>query len=225
MQMICPVWFQGFDSLFQFLFVIVTALVGLLGIRAYLFFRDERYRLHAYGFFLLAGAYLALALTNCAVWVSLMGLDHLLPQGASVATIVWVGTILYAILFLCALVGLLILYLQITAPEQRLLLTIFAFFTGLVATFDANRWTMGLYQLLAAVLIVFIIVQLYKRYVTHRTGKGLTVLVAFILLLIGTLIQGFVFILHNPILYVAGNVILLAGFGLILVNQFIMWRK
>lgn len=222
---ICPSWFRGLDSAIQFLFVIVTGLVALLGIRAYLFFKDERYKLHAFGFALLAASYLVLSLTNCALFLTAQGMDHVLPSRVTLTAIMWLGAILNAMLYLGGLAVLLICYLHIKERTTRALITVLVIFAALLATVEPNAWTFGIFHLLGSALLLFIVARLMQN--LHRPGhkSPAAVLTAFSLILLGEVLLALVFILDSQLLYVASYATQLAGFIIILVRQLLLGRK
>lgn len=217
---VCPTWFAGFDAVMQAVFVIVTLFVAIAGFRIYRFFGQERYKLHALGFLLLSAGYLILTLTNCALYASLRGMEHVLP-GAGIHSVVWFGNILFGALFLTGLTMLLILYLNIKEPVQRLLFTVFAVLASLIATIDPTPWSFGLLHVLSAALLIFILVRLLQN--EHKTRNSYLVIIAFIALVAGEVLTSVTHILANQTLYVLSISATLVGFLLILTS--LVWHK
>jgi len=207
-----PEWFIGVETLFDAVFVLVTALVSLAGFRAYMFFKERKYLLLAQGFFFLSASYLLLFVSNLLVYVKSYEAIPLLQRVIEIERIITTGFFLYAILFLIGLVLLIFLYFHIEDVVLRLLIGSLVVFGYMLA----GKLT-GMFYLLSSILLFFLVVQLYRSWSKSLTMRSLLVFFAIFGIFIGELLLAV--LTFGPTMYVAANCVTLVGYLTMLASQ------
>jgi len=174
----CPIWFQTTYIAFDIIFFLISLAITITSIRAYMFLREERFKLFAAGFGFLTLSYLVGTLASCAIL-------------ASNASLMTVTSYLFAPLFLVGLMLLLFVYLEINQQSVRALLLILVIAVVLAINRPMGSLQGIVFYLLGAVLLGFMVSRIaYKCHKNHKPTT-LLVMIGFILLLVGQVLMAF----------------------------------
>lgn len=207
-----PSWFSGFDAVFDIVFMLVTLSVAVVGYRGYKFLQDKKYLLLSKGFLFLSASYLLLMLTNVFTYLEARSMVPLFVRMMQISRTIAAGFILHALLFLAGLLMLVFLYYKIEDGAMRLLLSALVLFGFLMA------WNMtGGFYILISILMLAIIVQLFRNWRAKSKSLAFLVFAGFSAVFIGEVLLAVLF-LHES-MYVASNLVTLAGYVAILVAQ------
>jgi len=166
-----PSWFYGYDSIFAFVFVIITILVSLLSLRAYNFTGDKKYKFFSLSFLLISVA-------NLVFWffTSLLVL-HVSPQLSALIGIFDFPFLAYTFLSLMAYMILLIIALKIDSKKIMLLLMSLSF---LFVIFSKQNFLK--FHITAFLLLFFLSYQFYTNYLENKKINAKVVFTSFYLL-------------------------------------------
>lgn len=209
-----PSWFLEADVVFDLIFFIITGVVSWMGFRAYRFFKDDRHRQFALGFFFICSSYLLLTLTNLLIMLEvrrLTNLEYTWHDIIAIANLTFIGSLMHAALFLVGLTTLLFLYLQITEKKVKLLVFILVGFVILHSY--STRITI---YAVTTIFLLFTLVQLAENYRRKRKRSSLLVMLGFGGVFLGECLLLALFL--GPIFYVAAGVTMLIGYLLILTS-------
>lgn len=206
-----PTWFLEADVAFDIVFMVVTGIVSMMGFRAYRFFKDERHKQLALGFFFIFASYLLLMLTNLFIYLELREVPYSMHDLVAISNITYVGSLIHMAIFLIGLTLLLFLYLPIKEWSVRFLIIILLSFVILLC----YRARTTIY-VITAIFLLFILGKLFANFRTKRKGSSLLVLLGFTGVFIGEILL--LGLAMSPLFYVGSGVATLVGYLLILAS-------
>jgi len=204
-----PSWFFGFDIILELIFGVVTAIVAFFSLKVYGLCKERDCKLLGFAFIFISISYFLLAILNLLAASS--QIDQEIITIALSEVIVPSSIWIYAYIFFF-LIGLsLLAYLTFEVRNQRLF-TLIASMSIIVVIFSAR--TAIAFNFVAAVLLFYVFLYYLDKYQVSNKGKGLFVMLAFLLLFFARI--SFAFSYLNPVPYVADHIIELVAYSLIL---------
>jgi len=200
-----PTWFQGFNLAFQIIFFIITLSISYTAFRAYQFFAKERHKYLSLGFAVFALSYVADIVSSSA---------HIIGGAKELA----IGALyVHAYLFLAGVLILLFVYLKIEQPAVRAVLVILVL--GFIAVFTRSSEPLqdAIFQLITAILLLFIVGRLTQGYKRTCKTTTLCVTIGFGFLTAGQLAM--IFTGAHQLFFVASALLTLFGFLSIAVSR------
>lgn len=219
-----PEWFNGYDLLFEGIALIVAFLIAAYSWRTYRISKENRFMYFSIAFMLIS--------LSLAVEMFTQGVLYFFPVRETIAQVLGPVTgsgLKYADLYyrgaffiqMASLLGgwLLIFFIS-QKPRNRLKkfyeLTQMALFIYLVLLISViSNFKYVIFYLTSSVLLGLIVLNYYQNYLnTNRNKNAFLVMFSFLLILFGNLFLVFVFL--NNGFYVAGELLILLGFLLLL---------
>ena len=205
-----PKWFVGFDIGMELLFALVAILVSFFAFKVYKLSAQREIKLFGTSFLFIALAYVSLAFFNLSIlshlrdkinYVILERIEHL---GL-------LGVYSHILFFLIGLVTL--AYMTIRVKKFRIFLLLFG--VALAVILFSPYKLMALHTVLS-ILLCFIVFYYLTEYYKNKSIKTGLICIAFIFLLLG--IIGLVFSSFSYNYYVAGHILELVSYLIILFN-------
>ncbi len=166
-----PSWFYGYDSIFAFVFAIITILISLLSFRAYNFTGDKKYK-----FFCLS--FLLISVANLIFWFFTSALIlHLSTRLTNLIILFDFPFLAYTFLSLMAYMILLIITLKIDSKKIMLLLISLSF---LFVLFSYQYYLK--FHITVFLLLFFLSHQFYTNYLENQKINAKIVFASFYLL-------------------------------------------
>jgi len=166
-----PLWFRGFDSIFAFVFGLVTILIALLSYKAYRLVEDNKYKYFSISFFLIAAAFWLFSVVTALLvlhWPN--NLVTLLYQFDFVF-------FLHMLFMLLAYMTLLIVVLKIT--DRKIVGLLLALLAAIVLF--SYQYLLK-FHLVSFILLAFLTYQFYKNYKEKKHPNAQLVFSAFYIL-------------------------------------------
>ncbi len=205
-----PRWFFGFDVFLELVFALVTLGVSLYSLRIYYLSGQRECKVFGAGFLLISFAYL--------IWSGLnLFISARFGDGArelSFEQITYLGTMgVYAYVLFFTL-GLATLAYMTLGSKRQLTYVLVATLSVLAIVFSSYK-ALAFY-FISSFLLLFVVMYYVDLYRTTRRNSNFFVLVAFVLLFLGTV--DFIFAALHNVHYVIGHILSLIGYGFILVS-------
>ncbi len=220
-----PTWFNEWDILFEFIILIIALLIAGYSWRIYRLNNENRFAYFSLAFLLVALGPVFKILTSAILYftpVREVAATVLLPVAGQNLEF---SPVLYRMGFFLQMVPVLGAWLLIffisQKPRDRLHkfheLTQIALFIYLILLISVvSNFKYEVFYLTSAVLLSLITLNYYKRYLNQDKNNRNTFLVMLAFLLIFISNAFFIFVFATQVLYVVGEVFLLAGFLLLL---------
>lgn len=201
-----PAWFNTFDSIFQLLFAVVTLIICGFSYKAYRLLQERKYKYFAAGFFMIAGGFFVLSLSNLLIYTQFYdGIVTRLGE-LNLANLFYMGHI-----FLLLFGYMLLLVVAMKLQQRRLTALLFAFI--LMFTVFSYQYYLK-FHMISFMLLAFMTWQFYDNYKEKKNlNSGLVFSTFYMLAFAEIFLLAIIFI---PILYVVGHVLQLIGYGLLL---------
>lgn len=205
-----PKWFFGFDVFLELVFALVTLGVSLYSFRIYYLSGQRECKVFGAGFLLISFAYL--------VWSGLnLFIASRFADGArklsfeQITHLGSLGVYAYVLFFIWGIATL--AYMTLGTRKQMTYV--------LIATLSALAIVFSAYKALAfyfvsSFLLLFVVMYYVQVYRQTRRNSNFFVLIAFVLLFLGTV--DFIFAALNNLHYVIGHILYLVGYGFILIS-------
>lgn len=194
----------------QFLGVIISFMISYLGIKAYKLTNDKKYKYFFYGFFFLALSFLANVTLNVLIRSGYAKYFVEKKYELFVAPL-FMAYYFCLIAVMLAYVSLAILYTDIKNFRK---LWLFYFWTFVVGVYTFRDKFM--FNMFSAVLLSFVVIHSYDRYLEEKSKNRLLTCFAFLCLFLFHL-----FVLLEaviPVFFIVRNLILLVGLVLLLLT-------
>src|SRR3989344_7813323 len=222
-----PVWFHGWDILVEAVILLVVLLIAAYSWRIYKFNNENRFAYFSLAFIFLALGLLFEMLTSGIVYftpVRDVAADVLRPVAGP--RLVFSGLLYRGGFFLqmAPILGAWLLIFFISQkPRERLRkfyeLSQIALFVYLILLISiVSNFKYLVFYLTSAVLLGLITLNYYKNYLNSQNQNAFRVMTAFLIMLLGNLFFIFVFLVEE--FYVIGEVLLLAGFLVLLYTYY-----
>lgn len=213
-----PNWFFGIDVIFEFVFAVITLILGIYSLKIYKLTSQKQSRLFGISFLLFSISYFIQSLFNFFIITRLGQNICEVMKIQSVTQLHISGLYFHMLFYLLGLITLTYTTLKIKSQKAHLLLILVSLLSFFVAI---NKFY--LFYVLSSLLLAFIIHFYTNNCSIHKNKNAHLVLVAFICLFLAKVV--FIFSLNNAIYYVAAHILELAAYVLILVNLMLVLKK
>jgi len=212
-----PVGFslQYMDCIFEIIMVAVLILISLHSYSIFKISREKNFKWFSYSFFVIALAFVGRILMNTVIYTQnvrqkVAGLIITTFKHTSASDVLWnYGLFGYRTLMLLGLIGIFLIITKSRKKKNWLLLGYLAVLTAL-----ASMQIHYIFNLTATVILALISLQFYQNYLKHPRKSTLGVTAAFSVIFLSHAI--FIFEGFNHLLYVAGEIVQLVGYLLLL---------
>jgi len=213
-----PNWFFGYDVVLELLFGVVTALVAFFAMKVYSLSQERDFKILGFAFISISISYFLLAILNLLAASSQIRSEiiTITLRDISVPSSMWIyGYVFFFILGLSMLT-----YLTFNVRNQRLFALI-ASMSFIVILFSKNAGIA--FNFVAAVLLFYVFLYHFDKFLDSKARKVSFVMVAFLLLFLARI--SFAFSYFNPFPYVVDHFIELIAYFLIIISLFRVVRK
>ncbi len=212
---IIPQWFFGYTIFLGILFSIITLIVGIYALKIYKLSFQRQSKIFGIGFILISISYLIRTVLTIVLF------SKIKTNVISLSTFnLWsiIGLYSHSILFI---IGLLTIIYMTTGVKSLRLYSLFIIL--LIISLIFHPFRLEFFELLSSVLFLYIIYHYLKVYIKNRQIKNLTILIAFILLLLTHI--DLIFSVTHGNYYVVADIISLVSYLIILINLILISRK
>lgn len=210
MLYLVPRWFYGVDIAFELVFAVVTFLVALYAFYMYRLSAERECKLLSFGFIAVSISYLSWALVNLFITEKLLDGSREL----SLEALSWLGMLgVYAHVLFLTLGFATLAYVTFNVRNNR----VYALFVSLTLIIVVFSYQKALtFYFVSALLLFYVALHYGIRYYKNRNLTTLLVFMGFLFLFLAN--AGFAFSFYQHVSYVAGHVLLLFGYALILIG-------
>lgn len=221
-----PKWFYGFDSITEFIAIIVSILLVYYSYKCFKLTREKKYLYFSTAFLSLTFAFIAKIVGTLTIYkptITRTPLGSSIHQAFANLTPYSINAIALVIHYFFMLLGFTILFLiisRLTWKNQRVIVLLFYF------VFLATWLSIIHYQLFYATsfaILSLITYSYYRNYREIKSEKARFVTIAFGILLISQAF--FVFAIYSGTIYVLAELIQLLGFVYLLIPFILIFRK
>jgi len=213
-----PSWFLGYNIFFEFLFAIITLVVGIYAFKLYSISEQKQSKLFGIAFLFISTHYFIQSFLNASI---------LFKLGENICTIMKIqgiellniyGIYSHMFFFMLGLITLTYMTLKIQDKKIYSLLLIIPFLSIL---FSTNK--IYLFYLFSSIYLIYISAYYFKNYLENKKIKTLLVLVAFLFLLFGNI--HFIFSINHGAYYIIGHFLEFVAYSLILINLLLILKN
>ncbi len=214
---IVPHWFAGYNVILEMIFFAITLLVGTYALRIYKLAGQRQSKLFGISFLFISAAYFIQSILNFAA-------SYSMAEGCSMQSMTALhslsnaGIYAHMILFMTGLVTLAYMTLKIKDIKAYGL-----FLTAILAALLLSSNKLYFFYALSSILLVYISFYYLRNYLKSRKMSALIVFAAFLFLLFGKI--HFIFSVGHGAFYVAGHLLELVAYALILINFISVIRR
>ena len=222
-----PAWFNGWDIMFEGIIVLIALLIAAYSWKAYKLNKENRFAYFSIAFLLIALGVGLKIITNSIVYFDSakdVALETLRPLAGAHLEFT---PLLYRVGFFLQMVpvlgALLLIFFISQKPRDRLhkyyevsQMALFVYLILLISV--VSNFKYFVFYLTSAVLLGLITLNYYKNYLNSQNQNAFRVMTAFLIMLLGNLFFIFVFLVEE--FYVIGEVLLLAGFLVLLYTYY-----
>ncbi len=207
-----PLWFHGYDILFELVFAIIALFVAYYANRIHKIAQTHESKLFADGFFFITASYIILAIINFATIFAIKTSSIKSPVRISdLITLGEFGMLISMGLFLIGIV--LLAYMTLHYRNKRVpTLILIPTLTALLLS--SNK--LFLYYSLGAFFLLFITIYYIKHYFCKNNTNTFLILIAFFLMFVAKI--QFIIALNEPVFYAVGHVFEFVAYSLILIS-------
>jgi hypothetical protein len=214
-----PVWFNGYDLVFEMIFALITLMVGLKAFQVYKISGQEQAKFFGVSFILISLCHFFQGFLN---FVVLANFNEFTESTANILKAIAINntaTYLHVLFFLLALLILAYMTLNIKSPKTFVLLFIITIISIL---FVPNQ--LFIVNILSTVLLFYIFIHYLGHYIEHKRVQTLLVFIAFALLFLVGSLHFIIFPISHDLDYIMDHILTFVAYALILAN-FIMVEK
>ncbi len=208
----------GFDVVFELIFAVIAVIIAIYACRIFIISRQERSRLFAVGFFMVAAAYVIESVINFLI---IFKLNENICTALKVNSIVafnMFGHLAHAVLMTSGVIVL--LYTTLSSHEGKVAWLLLI--TSLIAIL-ANPMPINIFYLLISIFLVFISAFYVRNHIKRKKATTLLVAAGFILWALSNI--HFIFTAHHEAFYIAGHFLELGAYLAFLANFFMVHKK
>lgn len=215
-----PKWFNGVDSIFESISVIVLILIASYSLKLYKFNKNKSFKDFSIAFFVLAAAFIFKVLTNITVYYNVFETYHMGVLSFTVSSLKASSIFYNGGYFFYRLLTLIGLYLFITIIDKKETNSLFmVYFIAITTIF--STWAYYIFQLTAFLFSGYITFNYFKSYKQKICDlcdkKANNIKYPFLAFLVLTISNAlFIFIRLNGYIYVIAEYIQLVGYVILL---------
>ena len=221
-----PGWFNGWDIVFDLVGVVITVLIAAYSWRLYRVNKENRLAYFTLAFLLVSLGLLFKSFTSTILYytpVRDVAADILRPvagDGLSLSGLYYRAAFFLQMLFMLG--AWLLLFFVSQKPRARLRkfyevsqIALFIYLLTLISV--VSNFKYSVFYLTSSVILGLVVLNYYKNYLnTNKNRQAFKVMLSFLFILAGNLVLIFIFLSSK--LYVAGEVLMLIGFLILLVT-------
>lgn len=204
---VSPAWFFGIDSAFELLSAFIAIFIGYYALKVLRATKREGYLFLSNAFFAVAFSLIARSLTRLALSYNLLQADSPLQYS---------GYLIYALFMLTGFA----LLVKLTLDMKRGTTLLFAFVLSIIPLSLYVGYVF--FYLGCMILLSYSVRYFFGNYRRSKSKHALLVFLSFLLIFVSQIF--FALIEFANIFYVAGHVVRLAGFLILLYNTFLISR-
>ncbi|MBS3174734.1 hypothetical protein J4440_02540 [Candidatus Woesearchaeota archaeon] len=214
-----PIWFFGFDSVFDFISIIITLLIGFYSYKIYKLTGKKSY-FYLYIVFLLLGLGLVLkSFANLGMYYDLLHKLGVIDTRLFGYQITALALFTYVLTTLLGYIILVALTLKLQGKRIISLLFLLVFLTILLA-----KNSFMFFHLISFIIIMFYVMPyFYDNYRKVKTNMAFLVFTCFFLLGASHLLFALVF--YSTQFYVSGVILQMVGYLMLLVNLILVHKQ
>lgn len=207
----------GIDSIIEFLIIIVCLMISIFSYKIYKILKIKNFEYFSLGFIFLAISFIFKILSNLTIShrIAILDFNRILVITSQLEYMKLIQFISFLSYKSFHILGLLFLFFITTKIKDRNEKLMFLYFGILVIIFSIPF--NFIFNLTVMFLLAFVTLHFYNNYYENRLSNSLLVFIAFALLTISHLLL--MFSNYSPLSYLFGEIITLAGFLVLLVNQ------
>jgi hypothetical protein len=219
-----PIWFNGWDLLFNSIILLVALLIAGYSWRIYRLGKTKKYGYFSLAFLSIGFGLFFKMVTNAIAVFQPVNYAAQSVIGSVAGSALSYGNLYFHFGFLLQMIpilgGLLLIFFISQKSRERLnkwhevsQIALFIYLVVLVSV--VANFVAAVFYLTSSVILSLIVLNYYKNYLNKNNNKNaLQVMLSFFFMLLGNLFIVFVFL--APALYVVGEVFMLIGFILLL---------
>jgi hypothetical protein len=209
--------FYGIDSLIELITFGVSLIIFYYSRRIYHIIKEENYKFLSFGFLSLAAAFFFKIISNLTVLykielTEINLVNFVVEKFEMMNTINFVSFTLYKIFYLAGFLLLFFMVADIKNKEKEILFFYLGFITILF-----SMYFNFIFHMTIVVILIFITIHFYENYKKVKTQNSYLVFLAFLIISFSHLFL--IFLGVQPLFYLFGELLILAGFSFLLINQ------
>lgn len=217
-----PSWFFGYDSIAEIISMFILFFIGFYSSKLYKLSQQKKYKHFYLSFMVLGVAFFAKSITNWIMYREWVEHDIYIGKVIELYFIYNVGYLIHVLLSLTAYMLLLLLLWDI--HDRRLISLFFIFIV--IAAFFAHQ-TFISFHVVSLILLCYLTWEFWKNAhnskIKTRPKTAYLVFSSFLVITLSQLV--FLFMNSTPLLYVAGEIVQLTGYVMLLVTLLILFLR
>jgi hypothetical protein len=213
-----PVWFFGYDSIAELISMFITFFIGLYSHRVYKLSGQRKFKFLYLSFMLFGIAFLAKSVTNWIIYKEWVTQQLYIGKVVQLYALYNFGFLLHVLLMLSGY--LLLLFLLWDVHDRRVISLAFVF---IACTALLTQRVFALFHVMSFILLGYLAWEFWKNARKTRRPTAYTVFAAFLILMVSQLV--FIFIDQARTLYVAGEIVQLAGYLVLLGTLLVLFKR
>ena len=208
--------FYGIDSLFEFLVIIVASIISLYSYKVYSMLKNKNFKYFSFAFLFIAISFIFKILSNLTILhrVEIANLNSVIvitSQFQYMRLIQFASFIIYKALYLLG--ALLLFFIATKTKKQNKIMFVYLSVLVIILSIFMNF----VFYLTLVFILTFLTSYYYENYKKNRLTNSFLVFLGFLLLSISQLVL--IFSSFRPIIDIFGEILMLAGFLVLLINQ------
>ena len=221
-----PKWFYGFDSMIEFIAIIVSVLLVYYSYKCFKLTKENKYLYFSTAFLSITFGFIAKIIATLAIYkptITRTALGSSIHQTFTSLTPSYINALAFMVHIFFTLLGFMILFLiisRLTWKNQRVI-ALLVYFVFLATWISVIHYQ--LFYVTSFVLLLLITYSYYNNYREIKSEKAKFVAIAFGILLVSQAF--FVFIIYSRTIYVLAELIQLLGFVYLLIPFMLIFKK
>jgi len=208
--------FYGIDSLFEFLVIIVASIISLYSYKVYRMLKNKNFKYFSIAFLFIAISFIFKILSNLTILhrVEITNLNSVIvitSQFEYMRLIQFASFIIYKTLYLLG--ALLLFFIATKTKKQNKIMFVYLSILVIILSIFMNF----VFYLTLVFILTFLTSYYYENYKKNKLTNSFLVFLGFFLLSISQLVL--IFSGFRPIVELTGDMLMLAGFLVLLINQ------
>lgn len=208
--------FHGIDSLFEFLVIIVASIITLYSYKVYKLLKNKKFKYFSLAFLFIAVSFTFKILSNLTIIhrIAITNLDTVIvitSQFQYMKLVQFISFILYKTFYLLG--ALFLFFIATKTKKQNKFMFIYLSLLVIILSIFMNF----IFYLTLVFILTFLTSYYYENYKKNKLTNSLLVFLGFFLISISQLVL--IFSGLNPFIEIIGDVLMLLGFLVLLINQ------
>ena len=209
--------FYGIDSLVEFLTLVVSLIISLYSYKVYKLIKDKNYKLFSMGFLFIGISFIFKILSNITIFnkVRIEQANFIFTFFSRLEYMQLINFFSFILYKTFHIIGFLLLFLLLTKEDQRKKGPLFFYLSLIVVLFSV--YFNFIFHMTVVFILIYLTLHFYENSKKRMNINALLVFISFLIILTGHLF--FIFSDIHVYFYLIGEVLMLAGFLLLLINQ------